>query len=273
MPRRKFSLANFEKYQPFGRPDWAWYTAHQLVAEGKYAKLERDGETVCRLIKYHRCERDGFYGRSWWRLKSADPTLIQTVKFRNEGLIQPLELHCRLLARQSPGVIACEMNLNKDLVTTYRDVFFDIGHRLASPVHIFNVVIGLKPPNVPSAEQFMLLSAYQHGPLVIPEWIDWWEHQRDKHNIKTKEGRSREAIQLFVDSQRLPVNENTSRTLRKLLPEIAQTGAKTFRPRFCGEILRSQNDILIKTTKWFDHAASSQSETEVTNKHKEVVKV
>lgn len=130
MPRRPTRY--FPDYGPFlptSGPDWRFVRAEQLVDSGCNAAVNRDGPEIIRAMKYLRARNRNFTGR-WRRVLKNDPDLVEAVRFRSGQWLRSLELHCRVLARQSLGAIAEEMGLARSTVQAYCDFFFDVADKL-----------------------------------------------------------------------------------------------------------------------------------------------
>ena len=230
MPRRPAPY--YPDYGPFlvtTGADWCWRRAEEIVEAGRHASLRRDGPDIVRAIRFIRASRKGVMGRQMKRLLKKDPHLTMAVKLATEDSRRPLELRCRILARQSPAEIAVEMGLTKPIVETYCKMFFDVRDRLTAVNYIHQRVIGLVPLVCRSIEQLMMLSTYYHGPHVVGPWLDYLDHQGELHDLQTKEGRTRESIELFIAAQQLDDDAETSQNAFKRARFLLETREEMFR--------------------------------------------
>lgn len=172
MPRRK--MPHYPDYGPLlptSGPDWRWARALELVSSKRNASLGRDGPDIIRAISFIRRSLKDVTGKEMKRLLKEDPDLVLAVRIANEGGRRQLELHCRVLAGESSGVIAVEMGLNKSIVETYCLMFFDVAEQLDATSYVLYRVIGMPLDRPPIPEVLMMMCSYYHGPLVIePGW-------------------------------------------------------------------------------------------------------
>jgi hypothetical protein len=257
MPRRKTKFFPGQaKDWPILVPSWRWDRATWLVDNNKPATLKRDGVLIQRATKYIRGARRDF--RSWrdQLVLKNDPLLHDVFEFRNQNMLQAMELRCRLIAGEAPGVIAIKMSYRKEFVELYGDLFFDVRHRLESTSFIHFNAIGLRPCAPATGEQLMLLSIYNHGPEFIDAWIRWWPDQGVPGDLSTREGRSHEAIELFCLAQNLPNDAKSQKLLLKNMPLIGKLAPQMFQRRRAHQVLAKSNAEWLSKLNWkpnFEH--------------------
>lgn len=250
MPRRPARYyPSYGPLLPTSGPDWVWQRAEYLVETGRNASKNRDGPDIVRAIKYIRAMRHGFTGRHG-KIRNEDPDLVDAVTFRNTQPWQTIELHCRVLARQSDAVIAAEMGLRKEVVEAYCRTFFNVRQFLDSQQYILYRVIGINPDYPPSAEAQVMLAAYHHGPHALDQLLDWWPHQGEAHDLTTAAGRVREAIEIFVAAQQLPADDSTQMTLAKNANLTFGKRQKLFRIRSPREVFSENVSKMLSEVVW-----------------------
>lgn len=222
---------------PTSGPDWRWARALELISTKRNASLGRDGPDIIRAISFIRQSLKDVTGARMKRLLKEDPALVLAVQIAIEGGRRQLELHCRVLAGESSGVIAVEMGLAKSIVQTYCLLFFDVAERLDATSFILHRVIGLPLSGPPTDESMMMACAYYHGPMTIKPWLDYLDHQCEAHDLTTAEGRMRESLELLRAAHILDFHAEAPIVLAKRLRLLSETHAKMFRSRSAAEVI------------------------------------
>jgi hypothetical protein len=138
------------------------------------------------------------------------------MKLKQEPSTRVLELKARVLAGQSDHVIAQRLGLPTRTVATFVGLFFDVRPRLKANTWISQQAIGVHPWLAPSVENLLLLHVWKRGPAMIEPWLDYLQHQEERHDLCTEIGRQRAWIELLIRVQQLPFNPETLRSLWKL---------------------------------------------------------
>jgi hypothetical protein len=249
MAKRR-SFPETQKLNPWRRPEWRWNRACSLVAEGRYASAKRDDQPTCRAVRFVRRIKRYVSQRGFRAITKEEPDLVMALRLYQDGGLRQLELHARILAKQSSRAIARSMGLTTPIVETYRTLFFGIDGRIHATHYITYVVAGMPPVGPPSIETLLLLSAFHHGPVVIPAWMDYLSHADKTHDLATEVGRRREAIAIFVAAHQLPNDESTRWKLLKTAPLIFDDRWK-FRPsRPVNLIIRRNTDRILRSLPW-----------------------
>lgn len=255
MPRRPTRYyPDFGPQLPTSGPDWRWSRAVELVTSGQHTSLSRDGPDIARAITFIRKLASHRENNSMNQLLRDDPSLTLAVKLHHEDSRRALEIKCRVLGRQSAGVIAVEMGLTESLVDAYCRMFFDVKGRLGATSYILHQVIGLHSGQPPTAEKLMMSFAYNRGPLLIESWLDFLDHEGEDHDLTTETGRMRETIDLLVVAQSLPADLKTSVSLMKHSKMIIESRGNMFRkrsfePGFSGTVAE-----MLQETAWTPHS-------------------
>ncbi|MES2793560.1 MAG: hypothetical protein V4719_28360 [Planctomycetota bacterium] len=251
MPRRPTRYyPDYGPLLPTSGPDWRWARALEIISSGKNASLERDGPDIVRAIGFIRKTCEVVTAKPMRRLFKDDPDLALAYRFANEGGHRELELQCRILARESSGVIAVEMGLTKSIVETYCLMFFDVTERLKARGFILHRVIQIPLAAPMAPETLMLLCAYNHGPLVIEPWLDYLEHQCEAHDLNTPQGRLRESMELLVTAHGLALDAETHLSLVKHGNLIFQTRPNMFRQRSVEQVFSENVSRRLDETLW-----------------------
>lgn len=211
-------------FKPWKFPDWRWQRACSIVERGGYATIKRDGELIQRTVHYIRALNCALTERGVRSAAKKHPDIFLAFKTANEPTHRPLEIKARTLAGQSNRAIAREVGLTVPAVAAYIALFFDVRERLEAKTWISRVAIGLPIDRVPSVETVMLLHAWRRGPSVIDPWIDFLDHQEERHDLNTAIGRQRASLELLMSVQQL---ENTAAIRRSLYKKCHLTLLKS----------------------------------------------
>ncbi len=246
MPRTKTRYyPDYGPMLPSAGPDWVWQRAEFLIANGFKASQGRDGPDIIRAMKYSRAMHHGFAGR-WRRHQQRDPDIHEAVAVSNSSHVRLLEIHCRILARESIGRIAVEMGLTRPVLQTYLQTFFDVDHRLDQRGYIMSKVISVAPAHPQNAYQLAMQCAYSHGPAAIPMWIDWFGHMTETHDLSTPEGRQRETIELLILTHDLDIDPRRAARLAKWEASGVGIEPKMFRSKSPSEIMAENTSRWLK---------------------------
>ncbi len=151
-------------------------------------------------------------------MRRRDPAQVAACELRFRGGQHTLlELECRVLARQSNAIIAVAMEFDEQVVSAYCSLFFRVAPHLDALQYILYRVIGIKPNAAPRDFQFVMLAAYQHGPISIEFLLDWFDHRHELHDLTTEVGRMREKIEQLFLIQSLPNNESSNKVMLRWL--------------------------------------------------------
>ena len=224
---------------PFAGPDWIWRRAELLVSIGRNASVKRDGPDIVRVIRYLRARDHGFSGR-WAKHRERDPDIHEAIDISEASALFLLELKCRVLAGESIGRIAVEMQVSRSGLLTYLKTFYDVSHRLDQRWYILHRVIGIGPEQPSTAHQLALHSAYNHGPEAVAPWVEWLRDVNKGNDLTTAEGRRRETIELMVLSDGLEIVSDKAIRFAKWLHAGGVIEPKLFHSRSPKEVV-SQN--------------------------------
>ena len=213
MARIRRTYPETQAWCPTRPPDWRWQRALALVASGQFVSAKRDDAATCRAARFIRALKG--YVSEWGvrNLTKKHPAIAMAVKLQQGDGLQQLELKARILARQTPVTIGRAMGLPASVVQTYGDLFFGIQDRLDAEVYIIYSVAGMPLNGQPSPQCLALVSAYLHGPAIIPAWLDYFAHADEHHDLRTPEGRSRASIALLIRTRALPYDAETNWSL------------------------------------------------------------
>jgi hypothetical protein len=128
-------------------------------------------------------------------------------------------------------------------------------------------VIGLHPARTPSVEQIMMLASYHHGPHAVDQFVDWWPHSGEAHDLTTAEGRLRESIELLVAAQQLPDTEAIRKSVLKRTAIALNLRSKAFRTRTPRAIFGENIARMLDETVWTtadSHDSTSKTEAGMT---------
>jgi hypothetical protein len=171
--------------------------------------------------------------------------------------VRRLELHCRILARQSTRTIARTMALTGPIVATYKALFFAIEDRIGAHGYITDQVCGLPAAGAPSTATLMMLASYYHGPHVVDGWLDYLRHAEESHDLATAVGRRRESIALFVETHQLKQDDTTRWSLVKRAPFIFEDQRKPAKTRSVGRQMAENTENMLRKFSW---AAQTEDE-------------
>ena len=211
------SFCEYQCRHPRRRPPWRWARATYLVSTGGNFSRKRDdratGIVVGYLRDFAKCDTER-------RLRNLNRRYCHLIAAQRlwESAGARLEVETRILARQNDTEIGYEMGLSPAGVQAYRDIFFHVDDRLDATSYILFQVIGIQPGMPPPAVKLMQVSAYTHGPPVIEPWLTYLRGGPGDPDLRSAEGRTHAAIDLFVRSQTLPVDTETSSSWVKTVP-------------------------------------------------------
>lgn len=251
MPRRPTRYyPDYGAQLPTSGPDWRWVRALEIVSQGKNVSLKRDGPDIARAIRFIRHTCKIFTGQPMREILKEDPDLVFAYQLNAEGGRRELELQCRVLARESAGVIAVEMGLTKSIVETYCRMFYDVAKSLTATSHIIHNVIKMPMAGPVAPETLMKACAYHHGPHVIEGWLDYLDHQCEAHDLTTADGIQRESIELLIQVHNLPSDSGTHLSLVKRAKLISKMRKKKFRNRTVAEVVSENVSSRLGETRW-----------------------
>lgn len=231
MPRRPtLYYPDYGPDLPTSGPDWVWQRAEFLAVRGRKASRGRDGDDIIRVMNYLRAKEHAFHGR-WAKHRRDDPDIYEAVEISGRSHLYLLELHCRVLAKESVGRIAVEMGINRSVLQTYLTVFFNVRERLDRRGYIHQKVVEVTPKHSLNAYQLAMQSAYSHGPEVIPLWMDYLQHVGEVNDLTTVEGRQREALELLVLTHDLEIDAKRAIQLAKWDASKSEIQPKMFRSK------------------------------------------
>lgn len=245
-PRPSYEM---EELNPWRKPSWRWDRACEIVAERRYATRRCDEPTrraVRFLRKLNACRSD----RGVRNLTKSEPDLMMALKFHQAAGLRRLELHCRILARESTCAIARNMGLTARIVATYKLLFFSVEDRIEASGYITHQVCGLPVGGPPSTATLMMVGAYRHGPHVIDAWIDFLHHAEESHDLSTSVGRRRESIALLIEAHQLREDESTRWSLEKKAPFIFENQRKPARTRSVGQYIAENTERMLTEFSW-----------------------
>ncbi len=231
-------------------PDWRWRRACYLVAHHRHATPKREDPPTLRAVRFLRAAKKLCSEWGYARLAQREPDLVAALQLHFRGE-RTLELHARVLARQSSKEIADIMSLPTAVVQTYLDLFFDVAQRLHATFYVTHVVAGVRPTGPATAETMMLLAAYHHGPHVIAPWLDYFAHAFEYHDLTTPVGRRRESIELFLAAQNLPDDAATRQKLVKLSPYVFTTAPFLCHGRSAAECFADRAAEIVGNLPWY----------------------
>lgn len=246
-------VVTFHRSSPCRPPDWRWRRACFLIAQGMYASSKRDDDLTCREVRFARQAAGYLTGRGLRILAKQKPDIFLAHQVHQEAGLRPLEIHGRVLARQSDRVIAATVGLPVPAVTAYTGLFFGVRDRIDARNYITFQVAGLNPIEPPTPETLMLLCSYFHGPGMVDPWLDYLQHRHESHDLATQVGRQREAIELLVAAHRLSDDEDVTKRLVKQLdvlvklPQISKT-------RSVGAVVSANMTRMLGEIAWAQHS-------------------
>src|SRR5688572_16697289 len=127
---RRFAFLAFTSTSPFRPPDWRWRRVRYLIERDMYASSKRDDDLTCRTVRFARRAAGYTTNRGLRILAKRNPDLFVAHQIQQEGGIRPLEIHARVLARQSDRVIAATLGLPVPAVAAYIGLFLGVRDRL-----------------------------------------------------------------------------------------------------------------------------------------------
>lgn len=250
MKKRQY-YPDAQQYNPWRPPDWRWQRATEIVAGGRNASTRKDDPATCRAVGCLRALRRCTSERGVKSLAKRQPDFVMALKLHEEGGARVTEVHARVLARQTPSSIAYAMGLTADAVETYLDMFFTIGDRIDAPAYIVDQVIGVRADGTPpTTEQLMLAAAYHHGLHALEAWIDFLQHAGEQHDLTTREGRTRESIELSIAAHTLPTDTDTICRLAMKAPFVLETHRKYVRSRPVAEVFFERANKILDEIPW-----------------------
>ncbi len=230
MKRRAYH--DLQRHNPNRSPNWRWDRAHELLLTGQSFSKKRDdvgtGIALTYLQEIARCHSDLRLKRARARFVHLDRARQLWEDFRDRRI----ELEARILARQTDVAIGLEMNLHPAAVQAFRDVFFHIDDRIDQVGYILHRVIGLSVVAPAPPVEVMKASAYFHGSLTIPPWLELLKGNgvQDPENLETETARTRESIEIFLTTRALPDSPEIQRSWRKLAPYLFEISSKRVKP-------------------------------------------
>ena len=231
-------------------PDWRSARAVYLVSSGRYATKKRHDPLTIRYAQFLRSGLKYSTDRGMRSLAKRQPDLFLAQRVAQEPTMRPLEIKARILARESDQAISNAVGLPVKAVASYIGLFFDVRERINSRGYIRWQVAGLALGQPPRPETLMLLSAYHHGPGVIPVWMDYFQHASERHDLESECGRNRAAIELLVEAHELPHDNKTVESLQKQLHLIQLKSPKTFKQLFLKGCISKNLDQMLGQIAW-----------------------
>ena len=271
MPRRPTPhYPTFAKQSMFLGPAWVWQRAFQLVDCNRNVSLSRDGPDIARVMRYLRAGVYGYSGH-WSSHRRDDPDIHAAVEFSEElgqtSNTSELRLKCNVLAGRSIGWLATAYGVSQSVMRTYLKTFFDVKDRLGQRQYILHRVIKLSPSVPPGGCELAQLHAYTMGPEAVEQWMDWFLHANETHDLGTPEGRQREAISIAVETQWLELSRVQSIRLQILHTKCPDIKTKMFRTRRPGEQLLQIQAARIESLRFRDARVPESTESSVETTH------
>lgn len=207
--------ASYDPGTPWHHPDWRWRRVSQIIETGAYATRHREGDFIRRVVHYVRAINRALTSRGMRTVVKRYPDVYLALKVSQEPGRRQLEILARALAGQSDVATARAVGLPVSALATYMALFLDIRDRLKAQQWIERVVIGMPLDRPPSVETVMLVHCWRRGPSMIEPWLDYLQHQGERHDLRTEIGRQRAWLELLVEVQQLCDQPETRRSLWK----------------------------------------------------------
>jgi len=210
---RRMTHCDLQKSHPARSPFWRWSRANDLIEKRRNFSKKRDDLATGVAVRYLRESAKSFSDKRIRRIRTEFRHIVSAQEIWQEAGRTRLELESRILTRQTDLAIHYEMQLAAETVQAYRDLFYDLEDRIGADKYILYGVLRVNPEVVPSAIQLLQMSAYFHGPEVIDPWLRYLKNHPNRIDLKSPEGRTEAAIDVFVKIQQLPNDEITCRSL------------------------------------------------------------
>jgi hypothetical protein len=174
-----------------------------------------EGAAVYRYLLYLKAHRWGYVQERRQGAMMQQYIDIDLAKeIDRQATPKRLELRLRILAGESLRDIAKTMNLDEMVVRTYCCYFFDVFNQRHA--YLINLP---RPDSVDAApisptidrafkskhlEYFCSRMVNSYGPVIIDRLVDLFTHYGEPHDLRTKEGRDRELLEIRFDCYMLP---------------------------------------------------------------------
>ncbi len=154
---------------PVPNPDWRWQRATSL-ADGPLGPQSDEADPAIRTASQ--------FWRFWMTARSQEqlgllarrmPLLFAAYHIHRENGVIRHALEARILARQTPEIIAQHLGIAAPVVRGYERIFFDVRDRLANRAYVLHRVIGprLHAERPWKYDLTWKFWAYVGGPLVL----------------------------------------------------------------------------------------------------------
>jgi len=258
---RRLFYPDFQRRNPFRKPDWRWTRAWELFNSGQYYSPNRDDVATSRALSFVRAEfgisTPGYRRRLMRRL--GDVAAAHRIQGGPNGI--RLEIEARILARQTAQQIGRRVGLPADVIVTFETLFCNIADRLDASTYISAVVIGEAVPSGTGKPDFASLikwTAYNGGGGPLDAMLRYVAH---KHEVEmtgsssiTLEPTTQLAIDAFVAAHTLQVHESTAFDIAakgKIVQEILENRPSK---RLLADVFAAQTAVAFQN--WAQTSAS-----------------
>ena len=167
---RSFPYCQYQKCNALRPVDWRWRRAQRLIEGGRYASRQRDDAVTCRAVHFLRALRRAHSRRARLGLARSKPHLYAAHQVHIGPWQRRVEVEARLLARQTPEVIAAAVGATTEDITAFHDLFFDVSDRIMAAEYITKAAVwkGTRAGSRDhAAEAFVRELGYFGGTVVL----------------------------------------------------------------------------------------------------------
>lgn len=270
-------FAEIQRHSFSRTPAWRWERARWLISHEKNFSARRDDFETKSAMNYLRAWNRYRPERRSEKMAREFPDLHSAHCLHDEGGPTRLEVQARLLARQTPEVIAEYVNQSAEVIRSYECTFFHIIDRFDFPDWIVSRAIGwwsFDPAKGRDRATVLRAFAYWGGIVVLnavlPYLIDGqgWETLMD--HPSSADSLHEENLRLAILTAMLPMDEKTDRKLLSLgvsVREMTRMGALKVQNAFleAAEVAKTLDRCSIETLQKLSNPIDATCSEEISH--------